>query len=229
MSFKTHLHIFCLSLHLPRFLSKKAWHLNPFAKRVQDSQNLLPTFLKESRQRTLTLWVCADYISLHRPFYLCFLCLYDTISWKKVGKELWFYGSVQTILVCADHFICAPPSLPFGGGVSHRLTEGGLMYSYLSLSPTPSRLHRDTPPKEGALDCANSFVCTNETSPWRGREAAYTKPLPPGEVAAKPTERDDEDKDFRISWFVQTILVCADHFICAKVYVSFSPSVSPPM
>jgi len=120
-------------------------------------------------------------------------------------------------------------SLPFGGGVSHRLTEGGLMYSYLSLSPTPSRLHRDTPPKEGALDCANSFVCTNETSPWRGREAAYTKPLPPGEVAAKPTERDDEDKDFRISWFVQTILVCADHFICAKVYVSFSPSVSPPM
>ena len=55
------------------------------------------------------------------------------------------------------------------------------------------------------------------------------KPLPPGEVAAKPTERDDEDKDLRISWSVQTILVCADHFICAKVYVSFSPSVSPPM
>ena len=45
--------------------------------------------------------------------------------------------------------------LLFGGGGSRRLTEGGLLYSYFSLSPTPSRLHRDTPPKEGALVCAD--------------------------------------------------------------------------
>ena len=102
-------------------------------------------------------------------------------------------------------------SLPFGGGVSHRLTEGGLMYSYLSFSPTPSRLHRDTPPKEGALDCANkkvcanSFVCTNETSPGRGREAAHFKPLPTGEVSAEPTERDDSETDEVVSKRVEFI------------------------
>jgi len=47
--------------------------------------------------------------------------------------------------------------LLFGGGGSRRLTEGGLLYSYFSFSPTPSRLHRDTPPKEGALVCAASM------------------------------------------------------------------------
>ena len=53
------------------FFRRKLITVNPFAKRVQDSQKHSPTFLKESRQRTLALLVCASYISLCRPFYLC--------------------------------------------------------------------------------------------------------------------------------------------------------------
>ena len=133
-------------------------------------------------------------------FYLIFVQRRSTFSLRRRAGSAYTGPPKLTSCVSGNPFSSPPDchSLPrrrfatpsgddicllFGGGGSRRLTEGGLLYSYFSLSPTPSRLHRDTPPKEGALVCAASMPVRRKSlfvlypSP-----SASPTPLPEGEA-----------------------------------------------